>query len=82
LACIEDRRDAYRALVGKPEGKNYLGDRGVDGRIILKKKDFKEVRLGGMYWIDLTVVRNRWRAVVIAVTNLRVPQNVWHFLTR
>jgi hypothetical protein len=31
-----DRRDAYRALVGKPEGRNHLEDPGLDGRIILK----------------------------------------------
>jgi hypothetical protein len=31
-----ERRGAYRALVGKPEGKNHLEDPGVDGRIILK----------------------------------------------
>jgi hypothetical protein len=28
------RRDAYRALVGKPEGRNHLEDPGVDGRIL------------------------------------------------
>jgi hypothetical protein len=31
-----ERRGAYRVLVGKPEGKNHLGDQGLDGRIILK----------------------------------------------
>jgi hypothetical protein len=31
-----ERRDAYRALVGKPEGRNHLEDPGVDGMIILK----------------------------------------------
>jgi hypothetical protein len=31
-----ERRSAYRALVGKPEGRNHLEDPGVDGRIILK----------------------------------------------
>jgi hypothetical protein len=31
-----ERRGAYRALVGKPEGRNHLKDPGVDGRIILK----------------------------------------------
>jgi hypothetical protein len=32
-----ERRGAYRALVGKPEGRNHLEDPGVDGRIILKR---------------------------------------------
>jgi hypothetical protein len=31
-----ERRSVYRVLVGKPEGKNHLGDPGVDGRIILR----------------------------------------------
>jgi hypothetical protein len=33
---IIERRGAYNSLVGKPEGRNYLNDPGVDGRIILK----------------------------------------------
>jgi len=56
---MEDRRAAYRILVGRREGKNYLEDLGVDGRIILKDKDFKEFGSGGMYWIDLAQIRNR-----------------------
>jgi hypothetical protein len=52
------------------EGDN-LGDPGVDGRIILKwilkKWD------GGMYWIELVQERDRWRALVNAVMNLRFP---------
>jgi hypothetical protein len=31
---MEDRRDVYRVLVGKLEGKNHLEDLGVDGRIL------------------------------------------------
>jgi len=34
---MRDRRDAYRILVGKPEGKRPLGKPGADGRIILKR---------------------------------------------
>jgi hypothetical protein len=34
---MRERRDAYRILVGKPEGKRSLGKPGVDGRIILKR---------------------------------------------
>ena len=36
VARMGERRDIYRVLVGKPEGKNHLGDPGVDGRIILR----------------------------------------------
>jgi hypothetical protein len=36
VACMVERRGAYRDLVGKPEGRNHLEDPGVDGRIILK----------------------------------------------
>jgi hypothetical protein len=46
-------------------------DRGVNGRIILKL--ILKNRLGDMYWIDLGENRDRWRAVVNAAMNLRVP---------
>jgi hypothetical protein len=36
VACNRERRDAYRVLVGKPEGRNHLEDPGVDGRIRIK----------------------------------------------
>jgi hypothetical protein len=36
LSRMGERRDSYRALVGKPEGRSHLEDPGVDGRIILK----------------------------------------------
>jgi hypothetical protein len=48
-----------------------LEDPGVDGRIILKW--IFEKWDGGMDWIDLAQDRDRWRAVVNAVMNLRVP---------
>jgi hypothetical protein len=48
-----------------------LGDPGVDGKIILKWI-FKEVGWG-MDWIELAQDRDRWRALVNAVMNLRVP---------
>jgi hypothetical protein len=48
-----------------------LGDPGVDGRIILKWI-FKKWE-GDVDWIELAEVRDRWRALVNAVMNLRVP---------
>jgi len=45
--------------------------------------DLRKLDLGeGMDWIDLAQERDRWRAVVNAVVNLRVPQNAGNFLTR
>jgi hypothetical protein len=55
-----------------------LGDPGVDGRIIIKWI-FKPWD-GGVDWIELTQDRDRWRAVVNAVMNLRVPSNARNFL--
>ena len=36
VACMGERRGVYGVLVGKPEGREHLGDTGVDGRIILR----------------------------------------------
>jgi hypothetical protein len=49
-----------------------LGDPGIDGRIILKQI-FNKWDLGGMEWIQLAEDRDRWRALVNMVINLRVP---------
>jgi hypothetical protein len=58
----------------------HLGDPGVDGRIILRWI-FKKWDLGGMDSIELAHDRVRWRALVIAVMNLRVPYNAGNFWT-
>jgi hypothetical protein len=65
------KRNAYRILVGKPEGKRPLGRprrRWVDNI----KMDLREVGWDGMDWIELAQDRDRWRAYVNAVMNLRV----------
>jgi hypothetical protein len=67
-----EKRNAYRILVGKPEGKRTLGRprwRWVDN----VKMDLRETGLDGMDWIDLAQDRDQWRALVNAVMNLRVP---------
>ena len=56
--------------MGKPEGRNYLEDAGVDGSIILKY--IFETWNEGMEWIDLDQGRDRWRAFLNAVMNIRV----------
>ena len=59
-------------ITRKPEGKRPLGRprRRWEDKINI---DLQEVGCGGMDWIDLAQDRNRWRALVNAVMNLRVP---------
>jgi hypothetical protein len=71
VARMGEGRGAYRILVGIPEGRRPLGRSGVDGRITLKRI-FKKWDGRGMNWIDMAQDRDRWRAVVNAVMNLRV----------
>ena len=69
---IGERRDVYRVLVGKPEGKRPLGrprHRWEDNF----KMDLQEVACGVIDWIELAQNRDRWWALVNAVMNLRVP---------
>jgi hypothetical protein len=57
-----------------------LGDPGVDGGVILRWI-FRKWKVEGMDWIELAQDRDKWRALVNAVMNLRVPQNAGNFLT-
>jgi hypothetical protein len=71
-ACSADgeERGVYRVLVRKPGGKRPLGrprHRWEDIRM-----DVQEVGCGGVDWIGLAQVRDRWRAIVNAVMNLQV----------
>jgi len=62
----------YRVLVGKPEGKRLLARPGRRWEDNIKM-DLLKVGCGGMDWIDLAQDRDRWRALVTAVMNIRVP---------
>jgi hypothetical protein len=66
-----EERKVYKVLMGKPEGKRPLGRprrKWEDGIIM----DLREIGLGGVDWIRLSQDRDRWRAVVSAVMNIRV----------
>jgi hypothetical protein len=72
VARIGEKRNVYRLLVGKPEGKRQLGIprcRWIDNI----KMDLSEIGLSGVDWIGLAQDRYRWRALANAVMNLRVP---------
>jgi hypothetical protein len=68
----EEVRGAYNILVGKPEGSRLLESprRRWEGNI---KMDLREIGFGDVDWIHLAQDRDRWRALVNTVMNLRVP---------
>jgi hypothetical protein len=71
-----EERNVYRVLMGKPEGKRPLGrtrHRWEDGI----RMDLREIGWGSVDWIQLAQDRDRWRALVNTVMNLRVlaPQS-------
>jgi hypothetical protein len=80
VARMGEGRGVYRVVVGKPEGKRPLGRprRRREDNIGM---DLQEVGYGCEDWIGLAQNRDRWRALVSAVRNLRVPQNTGNFLT-
>jgi len=72
VARMGEESGVYRVLVGKPEGKRSLGRprlRWVDNI----RTDLQELGCGYMDWIGLAQDRDRWRTLVSAVMNLRVP---------
>jgi hypothetical protein len=74
-----EKRNVYRILVGKPEGKRPLGRprrRLVDSI----EMDLREIGCGSMNWIDLTEDRDQWRTFVNTVMNLRVCINCLEIL--
>jgi hypothetical protein len=69
---VGEKRNAYRILVGKPEGKRPLvrpRRRWVDNIKIY----FRKVGWDGVDWIDMAQNRDQWRALVNTVLNLSVP---------
>jgi hypothetical protein len=67
-----EKRNAYRLLVGKPEGKRPVG-RPRRRWVVNIRIDLGEVGWGDVDWICLAKDRNRWRALVNSVLSLRVP---------
>ncbi|KAJ4433939.1 hypothetical protein ANN_16258 [Periplaneta americana] len=72
VACMGESRNAYRVLVGRPEGKIPLGRprRRWEDNI---KMDLREVGYDDRDWINLAQDRDQWRAYVREAMNLRVP---------
>jgi hypothetical protein len=76
VARMGEKRNVYRVLMGKPEGKRLLGRtrrRWKDGI----RMDLREIGWGTVDWIQLAQDRDGWRALVNTVMNLRVqaPRN-------
>jgi hypothetical protein len=72
VARMGEMRTKYRLLVGKPEGKRPLG-RLRRRRVDNIRMDLGELGWGDMDWIGRAQDRDKWRSLVNAVMNLRVP---------
>ena len=80
MARMVEGRGVHRVLVGKPEGKRPLGRPRRRWKDNIKR-DLQEVGGGCGDWMELAPDRDRWRALVNRVRNLRVPKNAGNFLT-
>jgi len=71
VARMDEEKELYKFLVGKPEGRRILGRH---RRIWVDniRTDLQEVGCGYMDWIGLVQDRERWRTLVSAVMNLRI----------
>jgi hypothetical protein len=72
VARMREKRNAYRILVGKPEGKRPLGKRRrrwVDDI----RMDLREIGWARVDWIDMPQDRDQWRALMNTVLNFPVP---------
>jgi hypothetical protein len=73
LICMHgEKRNLYRILVGKPEGKRPLGRPRYRWEDNIKV-DLREIGFGGMDWINLGQDRDQWQALVSTIMNLWVP---------
>jgi hypothetical protein len=68
-----EKRNTYRILVGKPEGKRLLG-RQRHRRVDNIKINLREIGWGGMDWCDLAQDRGQWSALLNMVMNPRVSK--------
>jgi len=73
VARMGEGRVVYGVLVRKPEGKRPLGRPRLRWEDNIKM-DLQEVRGGCGDWMELAQDRDRWRALVSTVRNLRVPK--------
>jgi hypothetical protein len=72
FSTVREKRNAYRILVGKPEGKRPPGRprrRWMDSI----KLDLEETECDGVDWVNLAQNRDQWKALVNTVMNLLVP---------
>jgi hypothetical protein len=78
--CLKADKNAYRILVGKPEGKRQLGRHryGWEVNIML---NLREIILDAVAWIHLAQSRDKWRSVVNTVMSLRAPLMFGRFLS-
>jgi hypothetical protein len=67
-----EKRNAYRVLAEKSEGKGLLG-RHIRRWEVNIRMDLREIGWGSMDWIDLAQDRDQWRALMNTVMNIRVP---------
>jgi hypothetical protein len=72
VAHTGGRSDAFRVLLGKPEGRKPMGRPGHKWKYNIKL-NLQHVGFGGMDWIALAQERDSCRALVNAIMNLRVP---------
>jgi len=72
VARMGDTKGVYSVMVGKPEGKRPFGRTRNRWEVNIKMV-IQEVGCMGTDWVELTQYRDRWRALVNAVMDLRVP---------